>query len=306
MPHQDSRAEYAQRMHRVLAHIDEHIDQPLNLPRLAQVAHFSAFHFHRLFAAWMGETLGDYLRRRRLELAALHMIAQPRLPVLSAALSVGWGSGEAFARAFKTRFGCSPSAWRAANKDQSKNDQALRNPDQARPQAQADDGLSPQPLLETRMQVQLIDREPVRIAYRRHVGPYGPPIHAFWMNEVASWMQANHLFERPRYGISHDDPSITDPSQCRYDAAVEVDAAFTPGAGAFVTTLPGGRYASMPFFGTSEEISAAWQSLLRDWLAGSGLQLDARPCFEFYAPGARYDATSGRFGCDIVIPVMPL
>jgi AraC family transcriptional regulator len=310
MTRQDSRAEYAERMHRVLAHIDQHIDQPLDLPRLAQVAHFSAFHFHRLFAAWMGETLGDYLRRRRLEVAAMRMIAQPRLPVLTVALSVGWGSGEAFARAFKMRFGCPPSQWRALSKSghmsDSKIDQALRNTDQAQQLARTDDAISTQRSMEIPMQVQLIDRQPVRVAYRRHVGPYGPPIHAFWMNEVAPWMQANNLFERPRYGISHDDPSITEPSQCRYDAAVEVDAAFTPGAGAFVTTLPGGRYASMPFFGTSEDIATAWQRLLRDWLASSGLQLDARPCFEFYAPAAPYDAASGRFGCDIVIPVAPL
>jgi AraC family transcriptional regulator len=302
MSHQDSRAEYAERMHRVLAHIDEHIDQPLDLPRLAQVAHFSAFHFHRLFAAWMGETLGDYLRRRRLEVAAMRMIAQPRLPVLTVALSVGWGSGEAFARAFKTRFGCSPSAWRLS----SKNDQSLRKIDQVQQRSRSDDGRSSQPSLEPSMKVQLIDRAPTRIAYRRHVGPYGAPIHSFWMNEVAPWMQTHDLHARPRYGISHDDPSITDPAQCRYDAAVEVDAAFMPGAGAFVTALPGGRYASTPFFGNSQEIGAAWQSLLRDWLAGSGLQLDARPCFEYYAPDARYEPDSGRFGCDIVIPVMPL
>jgi AraC family transcriptional regulator len=97
--HQDSRAVYAERMHRVLAAIDEKIDQPLDLASLAQVAHFSEFHFHRLFAAWMGETLGAYLRRRRLEVAAQRLVAQPRLSVLAVALSVGWGSGEAFARA---------------------------------------------------------------------------------------------------------------------------------------------------------------------------------------------------------------
>ena len=302
MKPQDSRAEYAERMHRVLAHIDTHIDQPLDLPRLAQVAHFSAFHFHRLFAAWMGETLGDYLRRRRLEVAAMRMLAQPRLPVLSVALSVGWGSGEAFARAFKSRFGCSPSVWRAS----SKNDQALRNPDQALWPARADHGLSQSPSLESSMQVQLIDRAPTRIAYRRHVGPYGAAVHGFWMNEVAPWMQANALHQRPRYGISQDDPSITDPAQCRYDAAVDVDAAFVPGPGAFVTTLPGGRYASTPFFGTSQDIGGAWQALLRQWLAGSGLQLDARPCFEYYAPDARYEPDSGRFACDIVVSVTAL
>ena len=44
-------------------HIEQHLDQPLDLETLAAVAHFSAFHFHRLFRAWTGETLGDHLRR---------------------------------------------------------------------------------------------------------------------------------------------------------------------------------------------------------------------------------------------------
>ncbi|WP_257572152.1 AraC family transcriptional regulator [Janthinobacterium sp. UMAB-60] len=65
------RAEYARRMNAVLDHIDRHLDTPLDLAQLADVAHFSRFHFHRVFAAWMGETLGDYARRRRLETAAL-------------------------------------------------------------------------------------------------------------------------------------------------------------------------------------------------------------------------------------------
>ena len=78
------------------------------------MAHFSAFHFHRLFRAWTGETLGDYLRRRRVETGALRLATQPRSTVLEVALAVGFGSGEAFARAFRQRFGATPSAWRAA------------------------------------------------------------------------------------------------------------------------------------------------------------------------------------------------
>ena len=92
-------------MHRVLEHIDRHLDERLELESLAQVANFSSFHFHRLFAAWMDETLGEYLRRRRIEVGALRLVTQPRLPVLQVALSVGFASAEAFARAFKVRFG---------------------------------------------------------------------------------------------------------------------------------------------------------------------------------------------------------
>ena len=99
----DSRSEYEWRMHKVLTHIDDHLDEALDLAALADVAHFSAYHFHRLFAAWAGETLGDYIRRRRVEVGALRLATQPRLSVLEAAVSVGFGSGEAFTRAFRQR-----------------------------------------------------------------------------------------------------------------------------------------------------------------------------------------------------------
>ncbi|HPV24629.1 MAG TPA: AraC family transcriptional regulator, partial [Casimicrobium sp.] len=59
--------DYAQRMNRVLDYVDAHLDEPLELETLAAVAHFSAFHFHRMFASWMRETLGEYVRRRRME-----------------------------------------------------------------------------------------------------------------------------------------------------------------------------------------------------------------------------------------------
>src|SRR3982074_2287496 len=136
-----SRAEYDGRMHRVLEHIDRQLDQPLDLETLAEVAHFSPFHFHRLFSAWMGETLGDYLRRRRVEIAATRLVAQPRVSVLQLALSVGFGSAEAFARAFKKRFGCSPTLWRlqesALRPAKSNPGQMKRNIDQVRPQSLA-------------------------------------------------------------------------------------------------------------------------------------------------------------------------
>jgi len=83
--------EYAGRMQRVTEHIDRHLDQTLDLDTLAAVAHFSPFHFHRLFLAWMGETVGDYLRRRRCEIAATRLVAQPRVAVIQIALAVGFG-----------------------------------------------------------------------------------------------------------------------------------------------------------------------------------------------------------------------
>jgi len=297
-------------MHRVLEHIDQHLDEPLDLDALAEVALFSPYHFHRLFSAWMGETLGDYLRRRRLEVAAMRLAAQPHLSVLEASLSVGFGSAEAFARAFKAQFRCSPTSWRTQQAERrmtnSNPGQANRKIGQAPKATSAKHGVSPNLQPETSMNVQLIDRQPATVAYLRHVGPYGEPVSLFWQEKVYPWMAANRLLDHPRYGISHDDPSITAPEKCRYDACVEVPSQFVASGRVLRTTIPGGRYAALGFKGTAQQAPGAWAALLRDWLPSSGLQLDARPSFEHYPRGSTYDSKTGVFDCEICVPVAPL
>ena len=297
-------------MHRVIAHIDRHLDQPLDLHTLADVAHFSPFHFHRIFAAWMGETLGDYLRRRRVEVAAMRLASQPRSTVLNTALSVGFGSPEAFARAFKSRFGCSPTAWRtqqAAQRGENSNPgQVDSNRNQVPTGFSAQHDASVTSNMETIMNVKLIDRQPATVAYLRHLGPYGEAVARFWQDTYYPWAATNNLLENARYGISYDDPSITAEEQCRYDACVEAAPDFVVSGGAFKTTIPGGKYAALHYRGTGERIVDAWTALLREWLPASGLQLDARPCFEYYPTDGDCDPETGAFECEICIPVVPL
>ena len=317
-PSPSALATYTQRMNRVLDHIDSHIDETLEIAPLARVAHFSPFHFHRIFTAWMGETLGDYLRRRRLEVAAARLAGQHRQPILHIALSVGFGSGEAFARAFKTHFGQTPSAWRATTaarwteelhhvRRRSNPDQLLRKPDQEANEGENDNSeVTNTPPQELKMQVTLSTLPPTRVAYLRHIGPYGPSISAFWQQKFLPWMHANQLEGRPCYGLAHDDPGITAPANCRYDACVEVTADFSPRGQAGIALLPGGRYALADYRGNGPGIERAWIEFLRDWLPNSGLQIDSRPVFEHYPVDAKYDPGSGEFNCQLCLPVKPL
>jgi len=307
----DSRHEYESRMHRAIAYIDLHLDESFDLNTVAEVAHFSSFHFHRLFSAWMGETFGDYLRRRRVEVAAMRLSAQPRTKVLNIALSVGFGSAEAFTRTFNSRFGCSPTAWRAQqalrNMANSNLGQTNSNSGQATNTAFVQHEAFNNFEKECIMKVTLIDRQPATIAYLRHLGPYGEPISQFWQQTYVPWAVMNKLGpEHARYGISYDDPSITAPEQCRYDACAEVDGSFVANGGARIASIPGGKYAVHRFKGPVKQIGDAWNELLRGWLPSSGLQLDARPCFEYYPCGAAFDLKTGEFECDICIPVAPL
>jgi AraC family transcriptional regulator len=316
-----SRDVYADRMHRVTEHIDQHIDQFLDLDSLAEVAHFSPFHFHRLFSAYMGETLGGYMRRRRCEIAATRLLAQPQLAVLKVALDVGFGSAEAFTRAFNARFGCSPTTWRLQQADakhkpgdadsnpsqaNSKASQFLSKSDQYRAETSGNNGAPKHSKSEAPMKVEIIERKPAPIAYLRHVGAYGAELSAFWQTEVYSWMVASGLIGQPRYGISHDDPHVTAPEHCRYDAGCEIPPNFIALGNAHKTTIPGGQYAALSFKGVVSEFGAAWNSLLRDWLPTSGLQLDNRPMFEYYRAGSSYDPVTGVLDCKLCVPVVPL
>jgi AraC family transcriptional regulator len=309
-----SRLEYTQRMNRVMDHIDRHLDQPLALADLASVANFSSFHFHRIFAAWMGQTLGDYLRRRRLEVGALMLARSPALTVLEVALAVGFGSGEAFARAFKQTFGQSPSAWRAQAPldrrlpSQSKMDQGQGKLDQAETERPThdEDSIQQEFLMRVLSEIRVQKLAPVRLAYMRHIGPYGPSVGRFWAETFLPWRAAQGLSEQDCYGIGLDDPAVTRPAQCRYDACVEVPAGFVARNPVSLSELPGGVYAVAQFKGRESDVAAAWTELLREWLPASGMQLDERPFFERYAAQAQKDANTGVFACEICIAVKPL
>lgn len=324
MTSHDHYSEYSRRMHKVLEYIDQHLDQVLELSVLAEVAHFSSFHFHRLFSAWMGETMGDYLRRRRLEVAAFRLIAQPETPVLDIALSVGFGSTEAFARAFKNRFGCTATVWRLSEAERrmtpreathspqhwrtSRLNHEVSKPDQAHQVKQSNHKGSQQLPLETAMIVKVCHLQSAKVAYFRHIGPYGPSLTEFWGEKVYPWIEANALLGQARYGIGHDDPYITAAGKCRYDACVEIPPEFVSidKDKFFSTTLPGGRYAVTRFQGPVTAIGEAWEALLRDWLPASGMQIDARPFFEYYPRSATFSSKVERLDCDLCIPIIPL
>jgi AraC family transcriptional regulator len=154
------------------------------------------------------------------------------------------------------------------------------------------------------MKVDIIERAPATLACLRYVGPYGEAVGRFWDDVYAPWAAANGFgIGHARYGVGHDDPTVTAPEHCRYDACTEVDPGFTASGDAFVVTLPGGRHAVTAFKGTSAQIGPAWDALLRTWLPASGLRHGPSPSFEYYPQGAFFDPATGEFACELYVPL---
>ena len=92
---------------RVLAHIDYHRDSELDLDNLAKIARVSKFHFHRVFKEYMGISIGQYVKLKRLETGMWKLIHTTQ-NTLEIAMVAGYESHAAFTRAFKKEMGCSP------------------------------------------------------------------------------------------------------------------------------------------------------------------------------------------------------
>lgn len=318
-----NRREYERRINRVMDYVSQNLSEPLALESLAAVAAFSPFHFHRVFKSHTGESLGNFIQRIRLERAARALIHQTGRDITDIALEAGFASSSAFAHAFKTHFGMSATRWREEGSDDlgairrrqySNLNQAHGKPKQAEngatPQNQSQETLSEETLSQEtkKMNVGVKELPDFHVAYMRNIGPYGPTqIPPLWQ-KLMTWAQARGLAtpETLTLGISYDDPEVTPPEKCRYDACIVVPRDFRPEPAVNVKDIPGGKYAVYEFVGTSAQIMEPWRRIFSEWLPSSGYQPDDRPCYELYRADCYIDKSNGVFRCDLCVPVKPL
>ncbi len=95
----DDRIDYNDRLNRVTAYIYDHLDEDIDLNRLAEVACLSPYHRHRVYHALHGETIATTVRRLRLHRAA-GFLAYSSMPMDEIAAKSGYSSVQAFPRAF--------------------------------------------------------------------------------------------------------------------------------------------------------------------------------------------------------------
>lgn len=101
--------EWIQRLNQAVDYIERNLDKEINIEEVAKIAACSTFHFQRMFSYIAGVTLGDYIRKRRMTLAAFEMI-QGDKKVIDIASKYGYESPTAFNRAFQGIHGVAPTA----------------------------------------------------------------------------------------------------------------------------------------------------------------------------------------------------
>ena len=113
-PLSESRPIYVERVNAVIDYIEAHLSEDLSLAKLAEVAHFSPYHFHRVFSTMVGETLSRFISRLRVERAATLLVQHPDRAITDVAVDCGFTNPSSFARSFRESFGMSASEWRTS------------------------------------------------------------------------------------------------------------------------------------------------------------------------------------------------
>lgn len=299
LKHQTTWNDYKQRILRVLVHIQEHLDETLDLEELSRVACFSSFHFHRVFAAMTGETIADHVRRLRLERAAMELRSGAK-QVIQVALDAGYEAHEAFTRAFKAAYSISPAQFRRGKGPIT----TLAAPSGVhfRPGIPLTT-FNTNHLPTKAMKVITKKIKPMRVAYLRHVGPYDDTMKT-WIDLTKQLTGDGQIHKGSVFiGIGLDNPAATPASELRYDACITVAENYEPKKPIGVQTIPGGDHAIVRNCPVGK-IKDAFGYLYGKWLAKSSRELRPAPGFLVHVD-AHKELPPAKRRVDIYMPLQP-
>lgn len=245
--------EYFQSIYKVIYYIEQNYNDDLKLEELSKVAGFSKYHFHRIFRAILGENLSDYVRRVRL--SSTTMKFKTNLNITQIAQSSGYETNASFSKAFKKHFGTTPKEF-AKNAKKKKGN--------------------------TMVEPKIVEIEPIEVLYVRKTGGYMHSADEAWKTMVA-FVNENELRTKAvaRYGIAHDNPSVIEEHNLRYDACLELSDSVNPKGEVAKKQISGGKYALFMHKGPYQFLGETFRNI-GDWIVDSGIDLRDEPSFHKY------------------------
>jgi AraC family transcriptional regulator len=265
MPKEETKTTYFERINKVLVYIDQNLGEKMDLMMLAEMAHFSPFHFHKIMRAYLRESLGSYIIRVRLDTAASLLIYSTET-VSEIAYRIGYDTPAAFTKAFQKRFGTSPSDYR-----QNKGALKMENFQLSNLNFQV-----------MNLKPKIREIKPIPVVYVHVIGDYN--------NVGPAWEKVMHFIKEKKLfsfgmdfiGVSYDDPNVTETEKLRYDACVTVKKEVKPEGEVGYKVLGGGLYAIFRHTGPYANFSQTYDQIYLNWLPESGYELRDDPPLEFY------------------------
>lgn len=279
---------------RVLAFIEENVEDELPGERLSDLAGLSRFHFQRRFAKQFGLGPRAYVEQVRLRRAAYRLAFRPAERILDIALDSGFGCHESFSRAFKRAVGQTPSQFRHAPR--------------------WDEWIArAQPLAELRRRylhtapstvaVRILDCPSTPVIGLRHRAEREPLLAT--VQRFIAWRKRHHLSPRitPTFNLFRrggDGSERGDAVEISFCVGTARRVPLEPDM--FTAALPGGRSAVLRHVGDEVSLGTTARWLATDWLAASAHTLRAAP-FVFQRLAFFPDVPEREAVTDLILPL---
>lgn len=286
-------------LEKAVVFIDQNLGKQLTTVDVANAACISNFHFQRVFSAYMGETLAQYILHRRLERAAMMLLKTKNMGITYIASQFGFTNHSAFSRAFKKQFKVSPSEFR-------------RSPNQA---VLSDNKLNP--YLKT------------GAAKNKTMGVSVEELPSLWFNyRRARTMMTSHdrkdnflqITQETRYGLSLKEPNclgLATSCSSTYSAKPQQSNE------SYESLVYGGLYKSQPsdewsdesfeieaglwavcsHDGANEYTYQTWNNLIRSWLPESSYELRDTIHFGLYFGAVEKGAKQDKLRKKLYLPI---
>jgi AraC family transcriptional regulator len=285
----DDGMEWLNRLNAAIAYLEEHLEDEIDLTRMAQIACCSPFHFQRMFSYLAEVPLGEYVRRRKMTRAAADL-QKEGVRIIDIALKYGYASPTAFNRAFQGIHGVSPSEAR-------KSGAALK--------AYLPISFKVTIKGEAEMDYRIEKRDAFRIVgvkahYALNVEENFAQIPIFWANTVQSGKLAQIL------GLLNQEPGgLLGVSCCMngqdfdYYIAAASDMAVPEGLEEY--TVPACTWAIFTCIGPMPSaIQTLQKRIVTEWLPNSGYEYANAPDIEVYFEG---NQQAEDYRCEVWLPV---
>ncbi len=258
-----TREDYVNRITRVVDYVYDNLDGDLSSAKLAEVACFSEYHWHRIYRSISGETIAQTIRRLRLHRASYDLISSEK-PISQVAKEAGYSAVESFGRAFQKDFGIPPANYRKDRKRALYNFKSYED--------------------HTMYDIELKSLEKVDVLGYVHEGSYTSIGKTF--EKLFTWAFKQGFVpgnEPPRiFCMYYNDPSEVSEEDQRSFVCASCPEDIHVSDGVQKTEIAAGRYAVMTHKGPYSELQKPYQWLFGKWLPESGEEAAHAPCFEEY------------------------